>query len=1119
MTNFSFLQTKSEYALFSAACVDAEKVYAVSPELCAMGCRKGLELAIKWVYAADKTIKRPGRDNLRSLLHAKSFQDAVEAKTWSKLPYIVSCGNLSTHTDQTVSKSEALGSLENLFEFVQWIDYCYGSDYIERRFDPALIPGQAPVPPVEITPVSQRKEKAECRKVEAKSKLYTQNREQHKKQRTFTPGDPTEFQTRKRYIDVDLKELGWKFAGEYADVAEEYPVDDMDNVPGQPGFVDYVLFDKDHLPLAVVEAKRTSVDPLVGQRQGELYADCLERKFGRRPFIFLTNGFVTWLWDDLTSTKRPVSGIFSKSDLQKRMQHRSERKDLTTVPIDDKITDRYYQKEAIRAVCSDLQRGVRKHLLVMATGTGKTRTASSLTDVLTRGKCVTNILFLADRRALVKQAKLDFQKYLPNMSLCNLCFNKDDRQARIVFSTYPTMLNAIDSIRDEAENRLFSPGYFDLIIVDESHRSIFRKYAAIFQYFDAIQVGLTATPKAEVDRSTYQFFGKDNNIPTYAYDYDTAVYTDHVLVPYYTYAVKTKFQEENGIVYANLSEEDKARYEEDFTEDDGEMPEYIPDAALNEFIFNQSTVDMVLQELMEKGIKVEGGDRIGKTIIFAQNKHHAEFIVQRFDALYPQYRGKWARKIICEDRYAQSLIDDFKIADKEPYIAVSVDMMDTGVDVPECVNLVFFKKVRSKIKFWQMVGRGTRLCPELMCMDPLDGEYIGKRRFLIFDYCQNFEFFQQKPNGIEGNEPKTLTESIFAKQIRLIAALQHSDFGDDKYQTWREELIDTCHGQICKLNREQISVKLKWQYVQKYQKREAFTALSESDQRDLTEHIAPLVYLDDSDEMAKRFDNFMYGLMIAQIEGMPQVRSIRKKLCSTMDDLKKKSTIDAVRDKLPLIEQVQSEDFWNAGDLLAFEMARKELRELMRLLVEEGTERNIVFTNLTDPIVERLEGVQVASPDQFEDYKKKVNRYVETHGDVLSIYKLKHNIPLTATDYEELERILTCELGTKDDYQREYGDTPFGLLIRKIAKLDHASAMQAFSAFINDASLNHEQIVFVHKVIQYVEQNGYIENLADLQKPPFDKPMSFIRLFDPGRQNAIIQAIRAVKDNAEHIIA
>ena len=1124
MTNFSFLLQKPEYALFAPACVEAEKIYASAPAMCAVGCRKALELAVKWVYAADKTMKMPYKDNLQSLIHEPSFRFAMDYNTWGKLPFIIKLGNLAVHTERSVQPGDALASLRGLFEFVQWIDYCYGADYQERAFDENLVPTEKVV--VDTQKIKEQEslldeKEAEIaalrRQIEQMSAQYTAGKEQHQQERAFQPEDLSEFQTRKIYIDMDLKLMGWKFAGADADVQEEYPVEGMAGVAGQMGYCDYVLFGKDGLPLAVVEAKRTSKDPNIGRKQAVLYANCLERKFGRRPMMFTTNGFETYFWDDQTAPQRKVSGIFSKDDLQKLMNRRAERLDLMAVPIDDKITDRYYQKEAIRAVCGQIAQGFRKHLLVMATGTGKTRTASSLTDVLSRGKWVTNILFLADRTALVKQAKDDFKRYLPDMSLCNLCSNKDDRNARIVFSTYPTILNAIDDTKSKDGRQLFTPAHFDLIIIDESHRSIFKKYRAIFEYFDALMVGLTATPKTDVDRNTYDFFEMEHGVPTYAYDYETAVHQDHVLVPYYNYEVKTKFLEE-GITYNDLSEEDKERYEDDFIED-GQLPDFIPSADLNKFVFNETTVDIVLQDLMERGIKVAGGDRLGKTILFAQNKRHAEFILERFNKLYPQYHGTFAQRITCDDAYAQTIIDDFKQPEKEPHIAVSVDMMDTGIDVPECVNLVFFKKVRSKAKFWQMIGRGTRLCKGLACVDQIDGAYTGKRRFLIFDYCGNFEFFREHINGYESRETKTLSENIFGKQIKIAMALQESAFAGADYQSWRSELIDTCRRQILALNPDLIAVKLRMQAVEKYKKPDALTSISEGDKGELLTQIAPLVRADEPDEFAKRFDNFMYGLILADIEQMPAFKYAKKQLCDTASLLERKASIPQIKAKLPILQEIHTDAFWDAKDILRFEYVRKELRDLIRFLDEGGGESRQIVTKLTDPIIDSQEGVQLEAAYDFEDYRAKVNRYVNEHGNTLAIYKLTHNIPLTMGDYQELERVLTSELGSKEDYKREFGDTPFGLLIRKIAKLDHEAAMQAFSAFINDQSLNQNQIAFVNKIIHHIELNGYMENVSELAKPPFDKPISFIKLFDTNTRTELIKSIDQVRENATKITA
>lgn len=1122
MTNFEFLRKIPDYQLFSKAAIEAEKVFSSSPAMCAVGCRKALELAVKWVYSADNSIVMPYRDNLQSLIHEETFRYAVDRWTWAKLPNIVKLGNLSVHTEKAVSRADALLSLENLFEFIEWIDYCYGETYEERRFDPARIPTEKVV--IDTKKIKEQESlltqkdseiKALQEQIQAMSAKLTANKTEYKEIRTFEPADISEFTTRKQYIDIDLKFMGWTFDGTDANVWEEYEVNDMNGVLGQKGYADYVLFGKDGLPLAVIEAKRTSKDPNIGRKQAVLYADCLERKFGRRPMMFTTNGFETYFWDDQTSPQRKVSGFFTLGDLEKLMNRRNSRKNLQNIAIDDKITDRYYQKGAIRAVCEHIENGFRKALLVMATGTGKTRTASSLTDVLSRGGYVTNILFLADRTALVKQAKDDFKNYLPDMSLCNLCSNKDDKNARIVFSTYPTILNAIDSTKTKDGIPLFSPAHFDLIITDESHRSIFKKYRAIFEYFDAIMVGLTATPKTEVDRNTYDFFEVENGVPTYAYDYETAVYTDHVLVPYYNYEVKTKFLEE-GITYDDLSDEDKERYEEDFTED-GQMPDFIPSAQLNQFVFNEKTVDMVLQDLMERGIKVEGGDKLGKTIIFAQNKEHAEFIVKRFNQLYPKYNGTFAQRITCEDTYAQTVIDDFKQKDM-PVIAVSVDMMDTGVDVPSCVNLVFFKKVRSKTKFWQMIGRGTRLCKDLSCIDGIDGEYTDKRRFLIFDYCGNFEYFREHQNGYESTETKSLTENIFYKQTRLIFAMQDSNYADAKYQDFRSELVTLCNHEVCDLSYDLVSVRLKTEYVEKYKKPENWTALSDLNVLELERQVAPLIQNYDTDEFAKRFDNFMYGLMLANIDKLPTMAYLKKQLCLTAESLEKKATIPQIQKKLTQIKEVQTEEFWKDINILTLEHMRKELRDLMQFL-NDGVHRPKIFTNLEDSVMNQREGETLDAAYDFEDYRKKVNRYVEEHKNDEVIYKLNHNLPLMQEDYQELERILTQELGNSEDYKREYGDTPFGLLVRKIAKLDHESAMAAFSTFINDGSLNQQQIAFILKVINHIENNGYIEDIKILMKPPFDKPYSFIKMFDTKTRTALIQAIESVKNNAVQIVA
>lgn len=1118
MPNFDFLNGRQEFSLFAASAVEAEKVFATSSAMCVIGCRKALELAVKWVYTVDNGIQAPYKDNLSALIHEYTFKKQLPPLLFGKIKGIVAFGNMAVYTGKTVPPAFAVQSLKSLFEFIQWVDYSYGSDYQVRTFDAQRIPKthvSLDMQKIRAQESLLGEKDAEIERLRQQlaelADKYTGAKERNRQSRTITMEDLSEFSTRKIYIDAMLLGMDWELEGPDSDVSQEYEVEGMAGVPGQKGYADYVLWGRDGKPLAVVEAKKACKDPNTGRTQAKLYADCLELRFGQRPVMFTTNGFDTFFWDDKGGPQRKVSRIFSKTDLERIIERRTSRLPLESITISNAITDRYYQQAAIRSVCEEISRGVRKHLLVMATGTGKTRTAASLVDVLSRGHHITNVLFLADRTALVSQAKDDFKTYLPNMSLCNLCANKDDASARIVFSTYPTIMNAIDREKSKDGGILFSPAHFDLIVIDESHRSIFKKYRAIFEYFNAILLGLTATPKTEVARNTYEFFELENGVPTYVYDYDTAVHQDHVLVPYYNYEVTTKFLSE-GITYEELSDEDKERYEDDFTED-GVMPDSIPSQALNDFVFNQKTVDLVLQDLMERGIMVNGGERIGKTIIFAQNKRHAEFILERFNKLYPQYHGTWASRVVCDDSYAQTVIDNFKEAEKTPYIVVSVDMMDTGIDVPACVNLVFFKKVRSKTKFWQMIGRGTRLCPELTCTDLIEREeYTGKKRFLIFDYCGNFEYFRQVKHTTEGEVPISLSENIFRKCVRLVAAFQDASKFDGAYQPWRRELTELCQGRIAGLNTDLFHVRLALKHVEKFKKPEAFICLSELDQQELTEHIAPLVHFDEADAMALRFDNFIYGFILNVLDESPLVKRDMARLVTTARLLEKKSSIPQVAAKLPLLRQISAPELWKDIDICKLEDIRRELRALIRFL-DEGSKRKDIITILTDPILDSTAGIPLPEEDPFESYKMKVNRYIEEHKNSLAIYNLTHNISLTRKDYEELERVFTQELGSKEDYVKTFGDTPFGLLIRKIAKLDHEAVLAAFSEFINDQSLNSRQIAFVQKVITHIEQNGYIEDISVLTKAPFDKPAKLLD-FDEIRQRRLLAVIKSVRDNA-----
>ena len=1124
--NFDFLKEQGAYyELFADACIEAEKIFATSPAMCAVGCRKALELAVKWVYAADSSISMPYKDNLASLLHEYSFKECLDERVWRPLLGINKLGNLAVHTDKLVKPADAALSLRSLFNFIDWIDYCYGANYVERSFDEKKIPTKGvPLSKQQVAAIKAQgalvaKQEDEIKslevKLEAMAEQLASERAANQQSRTFNPEEISEFETRKRYIDWDLGLAGWSIGD---DVVEEREVHGIPVEPGNNtgiGYIDYLLLGKDGRPLAILEAKRTSKSAQKGKQQARLYADCLQAEFGYRPLIFLSNGFDTFFIDDESGPERQVSGVFSRDDLQRIMNRRGSCQTLSSVPVNTDIAgggaNRYYQVEAIKRACANFDEGHRRGLLVMATGTGKTRVSAGLTDVLMRANRVKNVLFLADRVALVSQAARAYQKYLPDTSRCNLCKNKEERDARIVFSTYPTILNAIDAVRNDDGVRMYSPAHFDLIIVDEAHRSIFKKYRAIFDYFDALIVGLTATPANEVDRNTYDFFEVERGVPTYVYEYETATKQDHVLVPFLGIKTHTSFIDE-GITYKDLSDEDKQIIEEDFEETSQDVPDYIANTQINSWVFNEKTVDNVLETLMEKGVRVNGGQDLGKTVIFAQNQKHARFIVERFGKLYPKLSGGYIKTVLHSDDYSHTVIDEFELK-PQPVITVSVDMMDTGIDVPEIVNLVFFKKVRSKIKFWQMIGRGTRLCPGLEVDDPLDGRRTDKERFFIFDWCRNFEFFAENPNVVEGKVGSSLSETVFCRQATLVKDLQQSAFAADEYQNWRTDMVNEIHYQVVDLNEELVSVRLHRQAVERFKQEPVYECLNDGDLGVLIAEIAPLVHNDEADIDALRFDAFMYGFMCSLVEG--RAMSIHaNRLVSISLTLQEMVTIPQVKEKLPLLKQVTEDKFFDDVSALKLEELRCELRGLMRF-IPRGLGRRDVITHLDDPVTNIEYGATATTGEDFTNYRLKVERYLRDYGNSLVIQKLHRNLPMTEYEFVELERIFTQELGTADDYERTYGETPFGLLVRRLVKLDHDAATEAFAEFINSQALNEQQISFVRKVVDYVVENGYMEPVA-LTQPPFDRPQSFVRMFTTEQQMSLVAIISRIKSNAEN---
>lgn len=1081
--NFSFLKKHKLYDSFSGACIEAEKGLVVSYASTAILTRRALELAVKWVFSYDEELNAPYQDNLATLIHDYNFRSIIDVNLFPMLKYIQQLGNKAVHTSTPVTREEAILALRNLFEFISWIDYCYSEELNTAEFDETILNDSENQKKTrkelqdlyERLGSKDRKLEEVIKENEELRKKITAKRIENEQQRDFKVDEISEFKTRKMYIDLELELAGWKIG---TDCREEIEVQGMPN-NSEIGYVDYVLYGDDGKPLAVVEAKKTSVDPRVGKQQARLYADCLEKEYNVRPVIFYTNGFEYYLWDDVSYPEREISGIYTKSDLEWLMYKRENKKSLKMLYIKNEITNRPYQKMAIQAVCDTLEKGHRKVLLVMATGSGKTRTAISIVDVLINKGWVKNILFLADRTALVRQAKKNFRNLLPELSLCNLLDNKDNPESRMIFSTYPTMMNAIDETKSKDGSKLFSSGHFDLIIIDESHRSIYKKYQAIFNYFDGILLGLTATPKSDIDKNTYEIFDLENDVPTYAYELGEAI-RDGYLVPYHTIETKMKFMEE-GIHYDDLIEEEKEHFEETF--DDGVKD--ISGEALNSFLFNNNTIDTVLHDLMEQGIKVEGGDKLGKTIIFAKNKKHADFIVERFDKLYPNYKSGFIKTIYTDIKYVDTLIDDFSTKEKLPQIAVSVDMLDTGIDIPELVNLVFFKKVRSKAKFWQMIGRGTRLCKNLF------GAGIHKDGFRIFDYCSNFEYFRENKMGKEAKLNKSLTEKLFNIKAEIIKELQKVEYQKDEYMSHRESLIDELIKSIVQIDENRFDSRMKIKYIHKYNKKDAWKNITDKDIRDLEEHIAPLIPAIEDDELAKRFDYLMFTIEYSELKGMVASKP-KMKVVTTAEKLSAKGTIAMVKRQENLISKVQTNEFWQEADIFEYEIVRKAFRDLIKFL--DTNAGSIYYTNFTDEVLEVKENEGEFTVNDLQSYRKKVNQYLKEHKDDLVVYKLRNNKSISEDDIKHLEKILWEELGTREDYEKEYGNEPLLKLASSIVGLEPLAANELFSEFLSDETLNSNQMEFVKLVVDFIIDNGIIDKSV-FNDQPFNKFGNVVFLF------------------------
>ena len=1093
MGNFDYLKEEKRFDTFSNVAIAAEKVLYIDPGLCVMNCRRAMEFAIKWMYSVDASLTKPYQENLISLMNTEEFKDIIDEDLFKRMDFIRKIGNEGTHNARKITEEQAMLCLENLHIFFDFVSYCYADNYIEQSFDRSLLTKEVEPPKTpEISNIDLDKLIAENASLRAS---LTEQREEKIQSYVTKPLELSEYSTRKIYIDAMLADAGWR---EGSDWLNEVKLNGLPTKSGD-GFADYVLYDDAHRPLAVVEAKRTCVDVVAGRKQASEYADIIEKEIGRRPCIFLTNGFETRIIDG-EYPERKVASVYSKEDLEKMFNLRKMRTSLENVVIDKNIAGRYYQEAAIKAVCNAFDRKHRrKALLVMATGSGKTRTVIELCHVLLDAGWIKNILFLADRTTLVRQAKREFQTNYPNLSLTNLCEDKENYNAHCVFSTYQTMMNCIDSVKDE-DRKLFTCGHFDLVICDEAHRSIYNKYKNIFTYFDAPLVGLTATPKNDIDKNTYERFDLEQGIPTYGYELAEAV-KDGYLVDFLSVETKLKFIED-GIVYADLSDEDKLIYENTFEMEDGSLPESINSSALNDWIFNTDTIRQALDIFMENGIKIDYGQKIGKSIIFAKNHAHAEKILEIFNKEYPHLLDH-AQVIDNRIKNAQNIIDKFSEANKLPQIAISVDMLDTGIDVPEVVNLVFFKKVMSYAKFWQMIGRGTRLCPGL-----IDG--VDKSKFYIFDFCGNFDFFRINKGKAATNDT-SIQSAIFSLKFEIAYRLQDMDYQTEELIAFRKRLVEEMVGKVAELPRDNFAIRQHLKYVEMYSLEEGYKSLTFEDTVLIREELAPLILPEDDEISAVRFDALMYGIELACLAGKSYKRFVTD-LKRNVKKLANIANITEINEQSDLIGDILHTDYIVDCGVNEFERIREKLRGLMKYIPKGGV---IYETNFTDDIISIEWNDSELESDSLKNYRAKAEYYIREHQDNKAIKKLKSNIPLSKEDIKELENVLWSELGTKEEYEYEYGQKPLGELVREIVGLDMNAAKEAFSEYLENSNLDSRQIYFVNQIVEYIVHNGMMKDLSVLQDAPFTDQGSIVEIFtDLGVWANIRGIIDSINENA-----
>lgn len=938
-----------------------------------------------------------------------------------------------------------------------------------------------------------------------------------------------EAQTRTNLIDPKLELAGYsinhtKGVIEPNKVCVEVAVTGMPITEQNPrgnGFVDYVIFGKDGNPLALIEAKKTLYNEEKGKVQACLYADCLERQYGIRPIIYYTNGYSVKVIDGIYPARR-VFGFHNFDELEHLIQRRQYK--LTDKKVNLKICDRYYQKDAIGEIIHHLETKHSRSLLVLATGTGKTRVSCALSDIFIRNNYVKRILFLADRKNLVKQAKEEtYDKYLDSVSTSLIAEGQregEESKARIVFSTYQSML----SIIRDTTTCPYGIGHFDMIIIDEAHRSLFNKYAEIFDYFDALMIGLTATPRNDIHKSTYRVFNLDTDAPNYEYDVIKGVKDGYLT--YFRALDRTPEILKNGVKYDNLSDDEKEEYEDLFTDDDGEIPEEIEGSAFKTIITNIDTIRQVLKQLMDEGLKVNNGDTLGKTIIFAKNHNHALMIQEEFRKMYPELSIPKANGVeycvIIDNKIEHNdvLQREFK-AKQDIRIVISVDMMDTGVDIPEVVNLVFFKNVLSKIKFWQMIGRGTRTCKNINVISPSkdyferltdDGTrqlYQDKQGFLIFDICNVFTFFKLNPDGRKDSSDNalSLSQKVFMDKVKLFKVMQ-SNYSNlpqedkDYYSELKNDLVSS----VATLNRNYIGVQSNIQTVDKYSIASSWDSFGQENLKEVQDKIAFLMSGELDIPSAKAFDRICYTFSNSKFDKAEEHQKIAKVLFKliTKGLLESKLHIEEVRKHEEILRKVVSDEFLNDSSIKEMEDARLEIRDLTRYIEKDFIEP--IITNFDDEILSTGDSdndrpFTGINTNDFRSLEEKIADYVKTNEFDPFVLAIK-NFEMVEPYFNEFKNKV-IELDANNEYSIKFPkDKDLIVYVRKTIGISK-SAIEGFIRTLKvQKGYSDAQAEYVETLLLFISENGTFERQDILREE-----LAFNGLFNSGELKELLEEV------------